>query len=72
MNYKQITENLLSWYDASHEDMPWRGESDAYKIWVSEIMLQQTQVTTVIDYYQRWIKRFPTINDVASASIDEI
>ena len=72
MNYKQITGNLLSWYDVSHEDMPWRGESDAYKIWVSEIMLQQTQVTTVIDYYQRWIKRFPTINDVASASIDEI
>lgn len=72
MNYKQIRTNLLSWYDSHNREMPWRGESDAYKIWVSEIMLQQTQITTVIDYYNRWIKRFPRIEDVASASLDEI
>ena len=72
MNYKKIKSNLLSWYDSNHREMPWRGESDAYKIWVSEIMLQQTQVSTVIDYYNKWVKQFPTIKDVANASLDDI
>jgi A/G-specific adenine glycosylase len=52
--------------------MPWRGEKDIYKIWLSEVMLQQTQVTTVIPYYQCWIKKFPNINCVAIASEKEI
>ena len=72
MNYNQITNALLLWYNSYDRDMPWRGENNPYKIWISEIMLQQTQVRTVRDYYLRWIKRFPTIQSVAEASIDEV
>jgi A/G-specific adenine glycosylase len=67
-----ISKDILSWYDNNKTEMPWRDEEDPYKVWLSEIMLQQTQVTTVIDYYNRWITRFPTISDVANASIDEV
>lgn len=67
-----MTKRVVSWYDATKRPMPWRDERDPYKIWLSEIMLQQTQVTTVIDYYHRWLKRFPRIEDVASASLDEV
>lgn len=52
--------------------MPWRGEKDPYKIWLSEVMLQQTQVETVIPYYEKWLKRFPTIHHVAETTEDEI
>ncbi len=52
--------------------MPWRGETDPYKIWVSEVMLQQTQVATVIPYYHRWMEKFPRITDVVSASLQDI
>ena len=52
--------------------MPWRGETDPYKIWVSEVMLQQTQVATVVPYYQRFITRFPTVEVLAAASLDEV
>lgn len=52
--------------------MPWRGEHDPYKIWLSEVMLQQTQVETVIPYYEKWLKNFPTVKEVANASQDEI
>ena len=52
--------------------MPWRNESDVYKIWLSEIMLQQTKIETAIPYYKCWIKRFPTLFDVASATEDEV
>ena len=72
MTYNQITKKLLSWYDSHDRRMPWRGEIDPYKIWISEIMLQQTQVATVRDYYLRWIKRFPTIQSVSSSSMDEV
>ena len=63
---------LLDWYDDNPRDYPWRENKDPYCVWLSEIMLQQTQVTTVISYYHRWLKRFPSIKDVASASIDEV
>jgi len=66
-----FTKEILSWYYKNKEDFPWRLTSDPYKIWISEIMLQQTQVKTVIPFYQNWIKKFPTIYDVASAS-DEV
>ena len=72
MSSDSISQEILSWYDNNKTEMPWRDEADPYKVWLSEIMLQQTQVTTVIDYYYRWITRFPTISDVASASVDEI
>ncbi|XP_023390788.1 adenine DNA glycosylase isoform X4 [Pteropus medius] len=73
-------ESLLSWYDREKRDLPWRrlaeGEGDldrrAYAVWVSEVMLQQTQVATVIDYYTRWMQKWPTLQDLASASLEEV
>ena len=55
MNFDSITKSILSWYDQNKTPMPWRDERDPYKVWLSEIMLQQTQVTTVVDYYYKWI-----------------
>ena len=63
---------LIKWYDKNNYDFPWRKSNNPYKIWISEVMLQQTQVTTVIPYYNRWMKKFPTIQDVAEADIDII
>ncbi|NXC02704.1 MUTYH glycosylase, partial [Orthonyx spaldingii] len=72
--------NLLAWYDQCKRDLPWRAlaatESDAdrrgYAVWVSEIMLQQTQVATVIDYYNRWMQKWPTLQALAQASLEEV
>lgn len=58
---------LLRWYDANRRDLPWRQTKDPYAIWVSEVMLQQTQVATVIPFWERWLKRFPTAEALASA-----
>ena len=63
---------LLIWYAKNKRNLPWRRTHNPYRIWVSEIMLQQTQVATVIPYYRRWIKRFPTVKRLASASLDEV
>ncbi|KAM9186671.1 adenine DNA glycosylase isoform 3-T4 [Mergus octosetaceus] len=71
---------LLAWYDESKRDLPWRAlavtEPDvnrrAYAVWVSEIMLQQTQVATVIDYYNRWMQKWPTLQALAEASLEEV
>lgn len=64
--------SLLKWYDRRENPMPWRGSSNPYHIWLSEVMLQQTQVQTVIPYYQRWIARFPDVESVARANPDEL
>jgi A/G-specific adenine glycosylase len=58
---------LLAWYDTSKRDLPWRLTTDPYAIWVSEIMLQQTQVATVIPYFGAWMARFPTVEALAAA-----
>lgn len=58
---------LLTWYDQEKRDLPWRENTDPYRIWVSEIMLQQTRVDTVIPYFHRFLKTFPTIQDLAAA-----
>lgn len=63
---------LVKWYAKNARDLPWRRTNDAYAIWVSEIMLQQTQVKTVIPYYERWMERFPTIRTLAEASEEEV
>lgn len=63
---------LLSWYDAAHRELPWRASTSLYTVWLSEIMLQQTRVEAVIPYYQRFLTRFPTLEDLASASEDEV
>ena len=62
-----FSEEILSWYDANKRDLPWRGERDPYRIWLSEIMLQQTQTETVKGYYARFLARFPTVADLAAA-----
>ncbi len=63
---------LLAWYRRKARDLPWRRTSDPYAIWISEIMLQQTQVDTVIPYYERWLKHFPTVKKLAAANQEEV
>lgn len=63
---------LLSWYEKVKRDLPWRKTKDPYKIWVSEVMLQQTRVETVIPYYQRFLEQFPTLQDLAAADESEV
>jgi hypothetical protein len=60
---KNITlgKKVLQWYQENKRDLPWRHTKDAYKVWVSEVMLQQTQTSRVIDYYSRFLKKFPTV-----------
>jgi A/G-specific adenine glycosylase len=62
-----LRRSLLNWYTHQGRELPWRNTSDPYAIWVSEIMLQQTQVKTVLPYYQRWLEHFPTIQSLAEA-----
>jgi A/G-specific adenine glycosylase len=59
--------NLLDWFDQSKRDLPWRKDRDPYRVWISEIMLQQTRVAAVIDHYLRFLRRFPTIEKLAAA-----
>lgn len=69
---ENLAKILLTWWDAGHADLPWRQSKDPYAIWVSEIMLQQTQITTVIPYYERWLNRFPTVQTLAEAPLDDV
>ena len=67
-----IGQRLLDWYERHRRDLPWRRTRDPYAIWVAEIMLQQTRVETVLDYYERFMARFPTLADLAMASLDDV
>jgi A/G-specific adenine glycosylase len=67
-----ISSLLLQWYRRSHRELPWRANSDPYRIWVSEIMLQQTRAQAVLPYYQRFLDRFPTVEALAAASEDDV
>jgi len=67
-----ISNKLLNWWDSGHADMPWRRTSDPYAIWVAEVMLQQTQIATVIPYYERWLVRYPNVWELAIAPLDEV
>jgi A/G-specific adenine glycosylase len=69
---QSIRKKLLTWYDKTKRDLPWRETDDPYHIWVSEIMLQQTQVKTVLPYYTRWVKTFPTVEKLASAQEQKV
>ncbi|MDB9528239.1 A/G-specific adenine glycosylase [Oscillatoria sp. CS-180] len=60
-----LQQSLLAWYKQQGRDLPWRRTRDPYAIWISEIMLQQTQVKTVLPYYERWLQQFPTVFDLA-------
>jgi A/G-specific adenine glycosylase len=59
--------DILAWYDRHQRDLPWRANRDPYRIWLSEIMLQQTRVAAVIEHYHEFLRRFPTIEDLAAA-----
>ncbi|MDX8407993.1 MAG: A/G-specific adenine glycosylase, partial [Mariprofundaceae bacterium] len=63
---------LLGWYSDSGRDLPWRHTHEPYRIWISEIMLQQTQVKTVLPRYQAWFDRFPSIESLADAPLDDV
>lgn len=63
---------LLRWYAANRRDLPWRRTNDPYRIWVSEVMLQQTRVAAVREYYKRFLKRFPTVRALAAATENEV
>ncbi|HLY17981.1 MAG TPA: A/G-specific adenine glycosylase [Bryobacteraceae bacterium] len=67
-----IAPRLLAWYDARHRDLPWRSTTDPYRIWVSEVMLQQTRAEAVIPYYERFLERFPNAAALAVASEQEV
>lgn len=69
---RAIRRRLLRWFDAHRRELPWRQTRDPYAIWISEIMLQQTQVATVVDYYLRFLKQFPTVQDLATADLDAV
>jgi A/G-specific adenine glycosylase len=63
---------LLAWYDTQRRDLPWRRTSDPYQIWVAEVMLVQTQVDTAIPYYRRFMERFPDVDSLAAADLDDV
>ena len=65
-------QHLLNWYDLNKRILPWRKTNDPYMIWLSEVMLQQTQVSVVIPYYNDWIEKYPTVQSVAEANLDEL
>ena len=72
MQIKFDSISLISWYDYNKRLLPFRSTKDPYKIWISEIMLQQTQMKTVIPFYDRWVNKLPTIGSVARTNIDTI
>ena len=65
--YQQMRRAILAWHDRNARDLPWRGQTDPYRIWVSEIMLQQTRAETVIPYYLRFLEHYPTVEALAAA-----
>ena len=75
MNPKEITlfrKNLRAWFETHHRKLPWRETEDPYRIWVSEVMLQQTQVKKVLEYYQKFVNRFPDVESLAGAALQDL
>ena len=71
MNKKLLHDNLITWYELNHRILPWRETTDPYLIWISEVILQQTRVAQGMEYYMRFIDRFPDIHALANAAEDE-
>ena len=67
-----LSNDLIAWYEKYGRNLPWRENVDPYAIWVAEVMLQQTRVETVIPYYERWMVKFPTIEELASGQTDDV
>ena len=72
MDTKKVSRKLLNWYNQNARDLPWRRTSDPYAIWISEVMLQQTRVDTVIPYYQRWLAAFPDLLSLNATGEEEV
>ncbi|MGC9505919.1 A/G-specific adenine glycosylase [Baaleninema sp.] len=69
---EQLRRSLLNWYDRQGRDLPWRREPTPYRVWISEIMLQQTQVKTVLPYFDRWLQQYPDVKSLANADIQQV
>jgi len=72
MSAKKVHQRLLAWYQNEKRDLPWRKNRDPYRVWISEIMLQQTRVEAVIPYYERFLSHFPTVKDLAEAPQEKV
>jgi A/G-specific adenine glycosylase len=71
-NFLNFNQNLLNWYDENQRQLPWRNTKNPYSVWVSEIILQQTQVIQGLDYYRKFMHNFPTLQALADANTDEV
>ena len=69
---KDFQKDLIQWYLEEKRDLPWRKDKDPYKVWVSEVMLQQTRVDTVIPYFNRFMEKYPTLESLAAAEEQEL
>jgi len=73
MSPSQFQTQVLTWFDQhGRKDLPWQQDINPYRVWLSEVMLQQTQVVSVIAYFNRFIDRFPTVQSLAAANVDEV
>ncbi len=72
MKNSELHTNLFRWFQQNKRDFPWRDNLSPYRVWISEVMLQQTQTTVVVPYFQKWMKRFPTVSALAKSDIAEI
>ncbi len=68
----ELAPRLLAWWDEGHAEHPWRRQPDSYAVWIAEVMLQQTQIATVIPYFARWMARFPDVRALAAAPLDDV
>ncbi len=69
---RELRRALLAWFAAHQRPTPWRNNPDPYRVWVAEVMLQQTQTATVVPYYERFLERFPTVQALADAPLEEV
>ena len=70
--FASLRRRLIRWYERHARDLPWRHTTDPYRVWISEIMLQQTTVAAVVPYFQRFLTRFPTVRDLAAADENDV
>ena len=69
---RELSHRLLAWFLKNKRELPWRGEHDPYRIWISEVMLQQTRSDTAASYYLRWLTRFPDIRSLSQADEQQV
>ncbi len=69
---KEMRQALILWFKKNRRSLPWREKKEAYRVWISEIMLQQTRVEAVLSYYNQWMEKFPSVHDLAEASLAEV